>query len=59
MKASTSNITRGDANIAVGKTERVIGKVVGSQKMQVKGVLREVGGDIQKAVGKDQKARGN
>jgi uncharacterized protein YjbJ (UPF0337 family) len=58
MKASTSNIARGDGNIATGKTERVIGKVVHSPKLQVKGALREVGGDIQKAVGKDQKDRG-
>ncbi len=58
MKASTSNIARGDGNIALGKTEHVIGKVVRSPKLQAKGALREVGGDIQKAVGKAQKSRG-
>lgn len=58
MKASTSNIVRGTTNIAAGKAERAIGKVIGNPKLQVKGALREIGGDIQKAVGKDQKSRG-
>ena len=58
MKASTTNIARGNGNIAAGKTERAVGKVVGSDKLKVKGALREVGGNVQKAVGKDQKSRG-
>ncbi|MDB6113475.1 MAG: hypothetical protein JWQ83_105 [Lacunisphaera sp.] len=59
MKPSTTNMARGAGNIAAGKTERAVGKAVNSPKMQAKGALREVGGDIQRAVGKDQKTQGD
>lgn len=58
MKASTRNIAAGDANIVKGKTKEITGKVVRSDNLQAKGVAQEVAGDIQKAVGRDQKSRG-
>jgi uncharacterized protein YjbJ (UPF0337 family) len=58
MKASTSNQTRGAGNVAVGKTKRVVGRAVGNRKLQAKGIAQEVGGRIQRAVGKKQEARG-
>lgn len=59
MKASTTNQTRGTGNVAAGKTKQVVGRAVGSRKLQAKGIAQEVGGRIQKAVGKKQDARGN
>jgi uncharacterized protein YjbJ (UPF0337 family) len=58
MKASTTNKTRGAGNVAAGKTKQVVGKVVRSPKLQAKGIAQEVGGRVQKAVGKNQDARG-
>ena len=59
MKDSISNKARGAGNIALGKTERVIGKVVNSPKMEAKGAAQETGGRIQRAVGKAQKSQGD
>jgi uncharacterized protein YjbJ (UPF0337 family) len=59
MKASTSNRARGAGNIAGGKTRQAAGKVVRSPGMHGKGVAQEVGGRIQRAVGKRQQARGD
>lgn len=58
MKASTINKTRGAGNVAAGKTKQAVGKAVNSPKMEGKGVAQEVGGRIQRAVGKNQDARG-
>jgi uncharacterized protein YjbJ (UPF0337 family) len=58
MKASTSNMARGAGNVAGGKTRQTVGKAVRSPRMQRKGVAQEVGGRIQRAVGKSQRARG-
>jgi uncharacterized protein YjbJ (UPF0337 family) len=41
----------GAAKDAAGKVERKTGKVVGSDKMQVKGAFRQAEGKTQKAVG--------
>jgi uncharacterized protein YjbJ (UPF0337 family) len=58
MKASTINKSRGAGNVAGGKTRQAVGKTVRSPKMHAKGVAQEVGGRIQRAVGKNQDARG-
>jgi uncharacterized protein YjbJ (UPF0337 family) len=58
MKASTINKTRGAGNVAGGKTRQAVGKAVNSPKMEAKGVAQEVGGRVQKAVGREQDARG-
>ena len=58
MKASTTNKTRGAGNVAAGKTKQAVGKVVRSPKLEGKGIAQETGGRIQRAVGKDQDARG-
>jgi uncharacterized protein YjbJ (UPF0337 family) len=58
MKASTTNMTRGTANVAAGKTKQVVGKAVGNQTLRAKGAAQEAGGKIQRAVGKEQKNRG-
>ena len=58
MKASTTNSARGAGNIAGGKTRQTVGKAVRSPRMQSKGVAQEVGGRIQRAVGKRHRARG-
>ena len=59
MKPSTTNIARGDGNIAAGKTKEVAGKVVNSPKLQAKGAVQQVAGEFQKAVGKVQKSQGS
>lgn len=58
MKASTINKTRGAGNIAGGKTRQAVGKVVRSPAMRGKGIAQEVGGRVQRAVGKNQGRRG-
>lgn len=58
MKASTTNKARGTGNVVAGKTKQTAGKIIGNRKVQVKGIAQEVGGRIQKAVGKDQESRG-
>lgn len=58
MKASTINKTRGAGNVAGGKTRQAVGKAVRSPRMRGKGVAQEVGGRIQRAVGRRQAARG-
>jgi len=59
MKPSTTNIARGDGNIALGKTKEITGKVVNSPELKAKGAVQQLGGEIQKAVGKAQKAQGD
>jgi uncharacterized protein YjbJ (UPF0337 family) len=59
MKPSTTNIARGDGNIAVGKTKEIAGKVVNSPKLKAKGNVQQAAGQIQKAVGKAQKSQGD
>ena len=58
MKASTTNQARGTGNVAAGKTKQVVGKVCGNRKLLAKGIAQEVGGRVQRAVGKKQEARG-
>jgi uncharacterized protein YjbJ (UPF0337 family) len=59
MKASTINKTRGAGNVAGGKTRQAVGRAVRSPRMHGKGVAQEVGGRIQRAVGKHQERRGD
>ena len=59
MKPSTTNIARGDGNIAAGKTKEVAGKVVNSPKLQAKVAVQQCAGEFQKAVGKAQMSQGN
>lgn len=59
MKASTINKTRGAGNIAGGKSRQAAGKVVRSPRLQAKGAAQEMGGRIQRAVGRRQDARGD
>lgn len=59
MKASTTNKTRGAGNVAGGKTRQAVGKAVRSPKMQGKGIVQEVSGRVQRAIGKHQEARGD
>lgn len=59
MKASTINKARGAGNVAGGKTRQAVGKTVRSPAMHGKGVAQEVGGRIQRAVGKHQEKRGD
>jgi uncharacterized protein YjbJ (UPF0337 family) len=58
MKASTTTLTRGTGNVAVGKTKELAGKAVRSPTLRAKGTAQKVAGKIQRAVGKEQKARG-
>ena len=58
MKASTINKSRGTANIAKGKVKEVAGRATRSPRLELKGTAQKVAGNIQRAVGKRQKARG-
>jgi uncharacterized protein YjbJ (UPF0337 family) len=48
---STSDKASGIANEAIGNTKQVVGKVVGSEKLEAEGVAQEIKGEAQQAVG--------
>jgi uncharacterized protein YjbJ (UPF0337 family) len=48
---STSDKISGYANEAAGNVKQAIGKVVGSEELQVKGAVQELKGKAQVAVG--------
>lgn len=58
MKPSTENIVRGNGNVAVGKVKEVAGKAVNSPELKAKGQVQQVAGEVQKAVGHEQKRQG-
>ena len=58
MKASTIYKSRGAANIAKGKVKEVTGRATKSPRLELKGTAQKVAGNIQRAVGKHQQARG-
>jgi uncharacterized protein YjbJ (UPF0337 family) len=48
---STKDKIAGMANEAAGNIKQGVGKVVGSEKLQVEGKLQEIKGESQRAVG--------
>jgi uncharacterized protein YjbJ (UPF0337 family) len=48
---STTDKIKGEANEAVGKVKQGVGQAVGSDRLQGEGVIQEVEGKGQKAVG--------
>jgi uncharacterized protein YjbJ (UPF0337 family) len=58
MKASTTNKSRGAANIVKGKSKEIAGKVVRSPRLQAKGAAQKTVGQIQRSIGQRQKVRG-
>ena len=48
---STSDKSKGAANEAIGKAKQGIGEATGSERLQGEGVVQEVKGKGQKAVG--------
>ena len=48
---STSDKISGMTNEAVGNVKQGIGKLVGSEKLQIEGAAQEVEGEAQQAVG--------
>ena len=55
MSATTDKI-KGTANEAVGKAKQGIGEATGSDRLQGEGVIQEVNGKGQKAVGDAKQA---
>jgi uncharacterized protein YjbJ (UPF0337 family) len=53
---STTDKIKGYTNEAVGNVKQGVGKVVGSEKLQVEGAMQELKGDAQVAVGKTKEA---
>jgi uncharacterized protein YjbJ (UPF0337 family) len=53
---STADKITGVTNKAVGKAKRGAGRVLGSDKLQVKGAAQEAKGNAQKAVGRAKAA---
>ena len=53
---STSDKIKGYANEAAGSIKKAAGKVVGSEKLQVKGAVQGLKGEAQVAVGKTKEA---
>ena len=58
MKASTTNKTRGTVNIVKGDAKIAAGKLTNKKLLVAKGRAEKLVGEIQRAVGKDQKSRG-
>jgi uncharacterized protein YjbJ (UPF0337 family) len=50
MSSTTDKVT-GAANAAVGNVKQVVGKAVGSDKLEAEGIVQEAKGEGQKAVG--------
>jgi len=58
MKASTTNKSRGTANVVKGDVKIAAGKLTNKRLLEAKGRAQKLVGQIQKSVGKDQKKRG-
>jgi uncharacterized protein YjbJ (UPF0337 family) len=53
---STTDKIKGHANEAIGNAKQVVGKAIGSEKLQVEGGVQELKGEGQIAVGKAKAA---
>lgn len=53
MGSRTDKVS-GIANQAIGKTKQVIGKLIGSNKLEAKGVAQEIRGNAQHVAGKEK-----
>jgi uncharacterized protein YjbJ (UPF0337 family) len=53
---STTDKIKGHANEAIGNAKQVVGKAIGSEKLQVEGGIQELKGEGQIAVGKAKAA---
>ena len=49
---STTDKIKGYANEAIGNVKQGVGKLVGNERLQVKGTVQETEGEVQVAVGK-------
>jgi uncharacterized protein YjbJ (UPF0337 family) len=50
--SSTTDKAKGYANEAAGKVKQVVGRAVGSDKLQDEGAAQEVKGNVQVGIGK-------